>query len=110
MEKLALIRAAEITVRRAICERYPPGREREAWLGCSRAYRPSTPPVLHGVPAPRQHHARVRPLHTLGNARAISLSWRRTVTLGRVAPFPRLWLGCWCLNTMSVSEAGNSLQ
>ena len=33
MEKLALIRAAEITVRRAICERYPPGREREAWLG-----------------------------------------------------------------------------
>jgi hypothetical protein len=32
MEKLALIRAAEITLRHAICERYQPGLERDAWL------------------------------------------------------------------------------
>ena len=57
MEKLALIRAAEITVRRAICERYQPGPERDAWLawadrlqhserrdrGCRDAWRAATP-------------------------------------------------------------------
>jgi hypothetical protein len=32
MEEKAIRRAALITLRRAICERFPPGLERRAWL------------------------------------------------------------------------------
>ena len=32
MDEKAIRRAALITLRRAICERFPPGRERRAWL------------------------------------------------------------------------------
>jgi len=32
MDAKAIRRAALITLRRAICERFPPGRERDAWL------------------------------------------------------------------------------
>ena len=32
MDERAILRAAQITLRRAICERFPPGRERRVWL------------------------------------------------------------------------------
>jgi len=32
MDQGTLIRAAQITLRRAICERFPPGSQRQAWL------------------------------------------------------------------------------
>jgi len=34
MDEKAIGRAALITLRRAICVRFPPGRERRAWLRC----------------------------------------------------------------------------
>jgi hypothetical protein len=37
MDKRAIRRAALITLRRAILERFPPGRERTAWLRWLRA-------------------------------------------------------------------------
>jgi hypothetical protein len=35
MDAKAIRRAALITLRRAILERFPPGRERRAWLPCA---------------------------------------------------------------------------
>src|SRR5262252_7452113 len=72
MDEKAIRRAALITVRRAICERFPPGRERQAWL---RWLTTKTPPVggrrnrltlrSFSVPVRRPVSARLRPSVTL---------------------------------------------
>jgi len=54
MDEKAMRRAALITVRRAICERFPPGQERDswlAWLGRIEANRAQSAPRWRGVPA-----------------------------------------------------------
>ena len=49
MDEARLIRAAQITVRRAICERFPPGPERRAWLQCAALLWKSREDVLDTV-------------------------------------------------------------
>ena len=53
MDERAIRRAALVTVRRAILERFPPGRERRAWLRWiqSRADEPRLLPSANNSPA-----------------------------------------------------------
>jgi hypothetical protein len=43
MDQEAIRRAALITLRRAICERFPPGRERRAWLAWAQRLQTTQP-------------------------------------------------------------------
>jgi hypothetical protein len=57
MDERALIRAAQITLRRAILERFPAGRQRTAWLRWLRARQAERPCLLNSNdrPAGREH-------------------------------------------------------
>ena len=73
MDERAIRRAALMTLRRAILERFPPGREQNVWLE-----------AVHALPAREEHTWRMTTEELIALARQHRFQPRPEATLGRV--------------------------